>query len=152
MTRHLPYLLAASLGVLLGLGLYTFRYAEGFSYFSNRPEACANCHVMRDYLDAWQKSPHHTGAACNDCHVPHSLFFKLATKAENGWRHSMMFTLQTYPEHLRITRNNAARLEHNCIRCHEELTSEIRLAAHGGGEAGIDCVRCHAGVGHGPRR
>ena len=72
MKRRLPLTLAVCLGVLLGLGAATFRYAEGFAYFSNDPRACANCHVMRDYLDSWQKSSHHARAACNDCHTPHS--------------------------------------------------------------------------------
>jgi cytochrome c nitrite reductase small subunit len=152
MIRSLPWILSACLGLLAGLGAFTFRYAEGFSYFSNRPEACANCHVMREYLDSWQKSPHHIRAACNDCHTPHSLLPKLVTKAENGWRHSLKFTLQNYAEHLRITPHNAARLEHNCIQCHQEFVSDIRLAARGGRDDEIDCVRCHAGIGHGPRR
>jgi len=63
-------LLSALLGVMVGLGIFTFRLAEGFSYFTNDPNACANCHIMRDYLDFWQKSSHHARAACADCHTP----------------------------------------------------------------------------------
>ena len=107
MNRRLPLTLVVCLGVLLGLGAATFRYAEGFSYFSNDPRACANCHVMRPYLDSWQKSSHHARAACNDCHTPHAIVPKMVTKAENGWNHSVKFTLQTYPEALRITPHNA---------------------------------------------
>ena len=51
--------LSALVGAALGLGVYTFLYAQGHSYFSNNPAACANCHVMRDYLDSWQRSSHH---------------------------------------------------------------------------------------------
>ncbi len=158
MRTRLPLTLAICLGGLLGLGAATFRYAEGFSYFSNDPRACANCHVMRPYLDSWQKSSHHVRAACNDCHVPHALVPKLVTKAENGWNHSRRFTLQDYPEALRITPHNADRLQHNCITCHAELTEEIRETARGSGIRGspragdIACTRCHADVGHGPRR
>jgi cytochrome c nitrite reductase small subunit len=152
MHSRLPLTLAVCLGVLLGLGAATFRYAEGFSYFSNDPRACANCHVMRPYLDSWQKSSHHTRAACNDCHVPHAIVPKLITKAENGWNHSSRFTLQDYPEALRITPHNAGRLRHNCVGCHGELTSEIRDAARGPHSGEIECVHCHADVGHGPRR
>jgi cytochrome c nitrite reductase small subunit len=164
MSSRLPLTLAVCLGVLLGLGAATFRYAEGFSYFSNDPRACANCHVMRPYLDSWQKSSHHVRAACNDCHVPHAIVPKMATKAENGWRHSMMFTLQNYPEALRITPHNAGRLQHNCVGCHEELVSDIRETAGGTRIRGsgypdgsphsgdVSCVHCHADVGHGPRR
>jgi cytochrome c nitrite reductase small subunit len=39
-------LLAAPLGVALGLGGYTLVYAEGLSYLSDDPEACANCHII----------------------------------------------------------------------------------------------------------
>ncbi|HET9764987.1 MAG TPA: cytochrome c nitrite reductase small subunit, partial [Casimicrobiaceae bacterium] len=39
--------LAVLVGVLAGLGGYTFLYAEGFSYMSSDPRACVNCHIMR---------------------------------------------------------------------------------------------------------
>ena len=51
MRRFAPFALAALSGVTLGLGAYTFVYARGYSYFSNDPEACANCHVMREFRD-----------------------------------------------------------------------------------------------------
>jgi len=137
-------LLSALAGSMAGLGLYTFLYAQGYSYFSNDPNACANCHIMRDHLDSWQKSSHHARATCNDCHTPHSLLPKLVTKAENGWNHSMKFTLQNFREPIRIRMSNARRLQANCLRCHQDMTDEI------GAEA--DCVHCHAGVGHGPMR
>ncbi len=33
-------------GVVLGLGAFTFIYAEGLSYFGTDPKACAHCHIM----------------------------------------------------------------------------------------------------------
>ena len=51
-------LVAALVGVTVGLGFYTFVYARGYAYLTNNPEACANCHVMQEYYDAWIKSPH----------------------------------------------------------------------------------------------
>jgi cytochrome c nitrite reductase small subunit len=142
MDRFRPYALAALIGVMGGLGLYTFVYAQGFSYFSNNPEACANCHVMRDFRDAWQRGSHHAQAACNDCHTPHPLASKYIVKARNGWNHSLRFTLQNFPDPIRIRPANAGVLEANCIRCHREMVSEM---------AGLRCVRCHAGVGHDAR-
>src|SRR5262249_39642603 len=62
--------LAIALGVVLGLGGFTFRYAEGLSYFSTDPKACANCHIMRRQYDGWQKASHHGAATCADCHLP----------------------------------------------------------------------------------
>ena len=41
-----------ALGLVLGLGAYTFVYARGYSYLSHDPGACANCHVMREHFDA----------------------------------------------------------------------------------------------------
>jgi len=145
------YLLTSiTIGVTAGLGLFTFVYAQGHSYMSNEPAACANCHIMREQFDSWLKSSHHARAACNDCHTPHSIPAKLWTKADNGWNHSVRFTLQNFAEPIRIRAVNALKLRANCVACHEELISDIR---HGGARAEeADCTRCHAGVGHGPRR
>src|SRR6266446_5493121 len=67
---------AIMFGIVLGLGLgiggYTFLYAKGWSYLTNDPAACANCHVMREHYDAWIKSSHRAVATCNDCHTPHN--------------------------------------------------------------------------------
>lgn len=139
------------LGATLGLGIYTFWYGEGLSYFSNDPRACANCHIMRDHLDSWQKASHHAVATCNDCHVPHDFFGKWLSKAANGFWHSKGFTLQDFPEPIRIKPANAQALQQNCIGCHEQIVHDIRML----GSAGQDenqCVRCHAAVGHGPPR
>jgi len=152
MSSRLPVMLSLAVGAMAGLGAYTFRFAEGLSYFSNRPDACANCHIMRDHLDSWQKSSHHTRATCNDCHTPHEMIPKLITKAENGWRHSTAFTLQTFHEPLQITPRNRRRVENNCIGCHGELVSAIRDRMPVGQAQEISCIRCHEDVGHGPRR
>jgi cytochrome c nitrite reductase small subunit len=145
----LPLLfLSGSVGAVLGLGSYTFHYAEGGSYFSSDPRACANCHIMRDVYDGWQHASHHAVATCNDCHTPHPFVPKYLSKAENGFWHSKGFTLQDFHEPIRISAKNARILQANCTSCHKELVSEI--ATHGGGET--SCVRCHASVGHGPTR
>jgi len=151
MTGKLPILLSGLIGIFMGLGAFTFQYAEGLAYFSNDPNACANCHIMNDYLDSWQKSSHHGRAVCNDCHTPQALLPKLVTKADNGWNHSVKFTLQNFQEPIRIRPVNAARLEENCLRCHQELVSDIRNASNDLPHE-VRCTRCHAGVGHGPRR
>lgn len=149
---RLPLALATAVGVMIGLSLYTYQYAEGLSYFSNRPEACASCHIMRDHLDSWQKSSHHTRATCNDCHTPHALIPKLITKTDNGWRHSVAFTLQTSHDPVRITPRNFRRVERNCLDCHREIVSEILNAGDARHGQGLSCIHCHEDVGHGPRR
>jgi cytochrome c nitrite reductase small subunit len=131
---------AASVGILAGLGATTFRYAEGLSYLSTAPATCANCHIMQSQYDSWQKASHHTVAVCVDCHLPHDFVGKYVAKVRNGWNHSRAFTLQDFPEPIRITPVNAAILEANCLGCHEELV-------HGTGD--LRCVQCHSSVGHG---
>ncbi len=145
------WLLSILVGLMLGLGFYTWTYAEGGAYLSNDPKACANCHIMRDYLDSWQKSGHKTFATCNDCHTPHSFVSKYTSKAENGVRHSWKFTFQTFREPLQITRSNLKSLQENCIGCHGELVSEISTRTQHNISSEQSCVHCHAGVGHGAR-
>lgn len=147
-----PFLLSGLVGLLLGIGSYTFQFARGLAYFSNDPNACANCHIMNEYLDSWQKSSHHGRAVCNDCHTPHNLLGKLITKADNGWNHSVKFTLQNFAEPIRIRAVNAERLQANCILCHGELVADIRGGLEHADRNEVRCTRCHAGVGHGPRR
>ncbi len=141
--------LAALTGVMLGLGYFTWGYAEGGSYFSNDPRACANCHIMRDYLDAWQKSSHKQVATCNDCHTPPEFIPKYLAKSENGIRHSWKFTFQTFPERLQITPMNLEALQENCIGCHADFVAEIRANSRHESLKERNCVQCHGGVGHG---
>src|SRR5688500_16696685 len=117
--------LCALLGVAIGLGTFTFGYAEGHSYFSDDPKACMNCHVMREHYDSWQRSTHHAAANCNGCHVPHDDVGKLLSKAENGFWHSYYFTMQNFHEPIRISQKNARILQNNCIDCHKDLVGDI---------------------------
>lgn len=136
-----------ALGALLGLGLYTFQYAEGFSYLSNNPKVCMNCHVMGEHYASWVRSSHRMAATCNDCHVPHAFPEKYLVKFENGWNHSRAFTLQNFKEPIRIRKRNLIALQHNCIQCHEVALSEI--AVHRDVEQGATrCTQCHRSTGH----
>ncbi|MCC7519338.1 MAG: cytochrome c nitrite reductase small subunit [Verrucomicrobiae bacterium] len=143
--------ISIALGILMGLGGYTFYYAQGASYLSNDPAACVNCHIMREQYDGWLKSPHRPHATCNDCHTPHALIPKYFTKAENGFWHSKGFTLQDFHEPIRIRPRNSRVLNENCVACHREFTAEVRMT-HGQHTDRLDCIRCHVDVGHGPPR
>ena len=140
--------LAVLLGVLAGLGVFTFQYAEGFSYFSTNPEACVNCHIMTPQYDSWQKSSHHAAATCVDCHLPHDFVGKYIAKAENGYHHSKAFTLQNFHEPIMIKKKNHRILQHNCVECHEDMVHEMFRRDITDKDA-VSCVHCHAGVGHG---
>jgi cytochrome c nitrite reductase small subunit len=133
-------------GVLVGIGGYTFAYARGYSYLTNDPAACANCHVMRDHFAAWARSSHAAVAVCNDCHTPHDLIPKYLVKAQNGFWHSFYFTTGRYPDPLRITERNRAVTEQACRSCHAELTESIE-PMHSSAPA-TACIRCHETVGH----
>lgn len=144
-------ILSALIGVMLGAGSFTFAYGQGFSYLSNDPKACNNCHIMREQYDGWQHSSHHAVATCNDCHTPHEFIPKYMSKAENGIWHSKGFTFQDFHEPIRIRPHNSRVLQHNCISCHDEAVSEI--VGHTGDAANQwSCVHCHTNVGHGPTR
>ncbi len=135
-------------GIAAGLGSYTFVYARGYSYLTNDPAACANCHVMRDYYGGWLKGPHRSVAVCNDCHAPHNFFGKYATKASNGFWHSFYFTSGHYPDNLEIKPRNLRIADEACLHCHREITQAILSSPAHGEKGKTSCVRCHYDAGH----
>lgn len=143
-----PRLLFAFAGlvcVIMGLGLFTFVNAQGFSYLSNDPNACVNCHVMRDQFEAWQHSSHARVAVCNDCHTPHDSFVgKWVVKGVNGFNHSYAFTFGTYQEVINIRDFNEEVVVQSCMYCHENAVSSI-APDH---TDAPNCVTCHTGIGH----
>jgi cytochrome c nitrite reductase small subunit len=138
-------LVGGLLGLTVGLGLYTFVYARGYSYLTNNPQACTNCHVMQEYYDAWLKSAHRSAAACNDCHTPHNFVGKYATKVENGFFHSLAFTSGRFPDNILIRERDYRVAEGTCRSCHAAITLAI-AGPHN--SASISCIRCHFDVGH----
>jgi cytochrome c nitrite reductase small subunit len=138
-------------GLLVGTGVYTFGYGKGLSYFSTDPAACANCHVMNEQYDSWQKGTHHHAAKCVECHLPHDFVPKYIAKADNGWRHSKAFTLMNFHDPIQITPRNASILQDNCVRCHGDFVHSIMGAGAARAEDAVRCVHCHRGVGHGAR-
>jgi cytochrome c nitrite reductase small subunit len=146
--QALALVLVCALGVAMGIGGYTFRYAEGLSYFSSDPKACVNCHIMRPQFDGWQKASHHAVAVCIDCHLPHDPLPKLIAKAENGYRHSKEFTAQTFAEPIFVQQRGREILQENCVRCHGDLVAAMNWDASQHDRDGT-CLHCHGGVGHG---
>ncbi|HAH05026.1 MAG TPA: cytochrome c nitrite reductase small subunit [Elusimicrobia bacterium] len=138
--------LAAALGVGVGVGAYTFVYAKGYSYVSNAPQVCANCHIMNKEHDGWVKSTHHAAAVCNDCHTPEGIVGKYATKGLNGFWHSFYFTTGTYPDNIQIRKRNLAIAQANCRRCHGDIVHAVDSRQPKA--QALDCLRCHSEVGH----
>ena len=140
--------LAIMLGLLAGVGGFTFLYAEGFSYMSDDPRVCANCHIMQPQYDSWQKASHHTVATCVDCHLPHGLIRKYLSKAENGFHHSRAFTFQDFHEPIMIQPKSARILQENCLQCHGALVHQ-QIARGTDSQEDMRCTHCHSAVGHG---
>ncbi len=138
---------AVAFGLAAGVGLYTFGYAGGASYMTDDPAACANCHVMEEQLAGWTKSSHRAVAVCNDCHTPPGLLPKYATKAINGFYHSVAFTTGRFPEPIRITPRNERVTEAACRVCHQPVVEAIDADADSGRRA-VSCIVCHRNVGH----
>ncbi|MDJ0851689.1 MAG: cytochrome c nitrite reductase small subunit [Myxococcota bacterium] len=133
-------------GIAAGAGVFTFAYANGASYLTDDPAACANCHVMGEHLASWERGSHRSAAVCNDCHAPHALVPKYSVKAWNGLHHGLAFTTGRFPDALRITALNRSVTEGACRGCHAAIVDVVD-DAHGGSEE-ISCIRCHSQVGH----
>ena len=129
-------------GGLAGVGGFTFVYARGYSYLSDDPDACLNCHVMRDNFRSWSVSSHRT-VVCNGCHVPHELLGKYVVKAEHGVAHSWAFTF-SQPQNIRIKASSLAVVEENCVECHRDTLDRAFLLL----EKEKRCATCHPEVGH----
>ncbi|MBX3444812.1 MAG: cytochrome c nitrite reductase small subunit [Planctomyces sp.] len=145
----LAILLAVVCGGIFGLGAFTFGYGQGWSYLSNNPEACANCHIMQHHFDSWQQSSHRHVAVCNDCHLPHDAIGKWVTKSDNGFFHSLAFTLENFHEPIQIKPRNRRVTQNACIECHADLIHPMLDIGHTG--ESLACVHCHSDVGHGHR-
>lgn len=133
-------------GMAAGIGGYTFLYAKGISYMTDKPEVCANCHIMKNHYDAYNKSSHKGFAVCNDCHTPKNFIAKYFTKTRNGYHHSMAFTTQRFHEPIQITNWNKNITEQSCRKCHGNLIQGIDISYKK--EGSLSCLKCHRTVGH----
>ncbi len=140
---------AIAIGILVGMCTFTFGYGQGASYLSNKPETCVNCHVMQGHMDSWQQSSHHHVAVCNDCHLPHDAVGKWVTKADNGFFHSLAFTVGGYNDPIQIKPRNKRVAESSCVYCHKDFVHNLLPATAGGDMQ--SCIHCHADVGHAAR-
>ena len=141
---------AAVVGIVLGVGIYTLVYAGFTDYLGNNPQTCASCHAMSEQYAGYMKSSHKDVATCNDCHAPHdNLVSKYANEADNGFWHSLKFTTGWYPENIKIREVNRVVVEDSCRTCHGTFTSNIEYI-HGDRDTSqqVSCVRCHSQVGH----
>jgi cytochrome c nitrite reductase small subunit len=139
-------LIGVMAGLVIGLGCYTFIYAKGYSYLTDDPSACANCHVMSQQYNGWIKSSHRSVAKCNDCHTPASFVGKYATKASNGFWHSFYFTTGWFPDNIQINERNTKVAEQACQKCHQDIVDAIDGPHQQANKT--PCITCHKSVGH----
>ena len=132
-----------AIGVLLGAAVFVARLSNAVSYLSTAPQTCMNCHVMTDAYATWQRGSHARAAVCVDCHVPHgNPVAAAAFKGADGLVHSYVFTLRKEPQVLRLSQRAVPVVQANCLRCHAEALSMVRLA----GSSERRCWDCHDNV------
>ena len=100
-------------------------------------------------FDSWQHSSHQRVAVCNDCHLPHDPIGKWVTKGDNGFFHSLAFTLENYHDPIQIKPRNRRVAQAACLHCHESIVHEM-LPEDPNGEM-LACIHCHRDVGHAQR-
>jgi cytochrome c nitrite reductase small subunit len=140
--------------IFLGVILFLLYVSKAYSYLSDNPKTCMNCHIMAPQYATWNHSSHREVANCNDCHVPHNnVFNKYYFKAKDGLRHATMFTLRKEPQVIFIHKEGAEVVHQNCIRCHSKLITDPKLSAsiegHQAHRQDRKCWECHREVPHG---
>ncbi|QNM85117.1 cytochrome c nitrite reductase small subunit [Polaribacter pectinis] len=145
------------IAVIIGLGLFMAKEAKVFSYLSDDPQACVNCHVMTSVYNTWLKSSHRESANCNDCHVPHdNIFEKYYFKAKDGLYHASVFTARAEPDVIKAKEASQRVIQENCIRCHVQQVTQAKysgfLEDHKENRTKRQCWSCHQQVPHGDVR
>ena len=144
--RAIPLIAAMTLGSLIGVGGFTFIYARGYSYVSNDPAVCANCHIMENHYRAWMKSST-APSRCATTAIPRPAWCR-STRP----RRSTGSTIRSpsrpagFPSRSRITPRNSEVTEKACRKCHDDIVNAIEGPDPGTNR--LSCIRCHATVGH----
>jgi cytochrome c nitrite reductase small subunit len=143
------------LGIFAGFSVYAFYISKAWSYLSDDPATCVNCHIMAPQYATWFHSSHREVAVCNDCHVPHNnVFNKYFFKAKDGMRHATIFTLRAEPQTIYAKEASIGVIQQNCIRCHDPLITSERMSMLNQKVCTVVdterlCWECHREVPHG---
>jgi cytochrome c nitrite reductase small subunit len=142
-------------GMFCGLAAYSVYVSKAWSYLSDDPEVCVNCHIMAPQYATWSHSAHREYASCNDCHVPHDSFFRhYMFKAKDGLRHATLFTLRAERQVIFIEQEGRDVVQENCIRCHIKQFDKDKLISQTRGMYKVHhqdryCWECHRETPHG---
>ncbi len=135
-------------GGFFGAASYVAFLSNAASYMSDDPKACINCHIMTPMYASWRHSSHARVATCNDCHVPQdSVVRKYYFKANDGLRHSYLFTTRQERQVIEAIPESKAVIQKNCIRCHEPMLQQATTPL--GHTLDRSCIACHREVPHG---
>lgn len=143
------------LGIFAGLSVYAFYLSKAWSYLSDEPATCVNCHIMAPQYSTWFHSSHREVTVCNDCHVPHNnITNKYFFKAKDGLRHATIFTLRAEPQTIYAKKASVNVIRQNCIRCHDPLIQNDAMTALNSKSCRVVdserlCWECHREVPHG---
>ena len=143
------------LGIFVGLGVYSVYVSKVWSYLSDDPQACVNCHIMAPQYATWNHSSHKGTATCNDCHVPHdNIIRKYYFKGKDGLNHATLFTLRAERQVIFIGEEGKKVVKENCIRCHANMFDQSKLISQTKGRfqahnTDRECWECHREVPHG---
>lgn len=156
-SKHVKWTAKSALyfGIVVGLGLFIVHISNFFSYLSDDPKTCMNCHVMGAQYATWEHSAHREVATCNDCHVPQdNVFKKYFFKAMDGSRHATIFTFRAEPHAMFISKAGKNAVESNCRRCHSNVFGNSVMPTFVRTEHGKEgeCIKCHRDTPHGKVR
>ncbi|MCK9617498.1 MAG: cytochrome c nitrite reductase small subunit [Lentimicrobiaceae bacterium] len=123
---RVPVIIA--LGIFTGFSAYIFYTSRAWSYLSDDPQACVNCHIMTPEYATWSHSSHKHITNCNECHVPHNnVFNKYFFKAKDGLYHASIFTLRAEPQVIHAKEASIKVIKENCERCHTDAVDNEKM-------------------------
>lgn len=129
------------------------------------PDFCTTCHTMEPFARTFRKDVHGgsnrrgLAAQCTDCHLRHdNVASYLWTKARFGlhdvWA-QLTYDLDAIDWKAGLEHRERYVFDSGCLMCHRELEdargNNAAFVAHRPyflGEIGMQCVSCHAQVGH----
>src|SRR4030067_3833451 len=115
---------------------------KGAWTYTNKPEFCISCHMMKKEYQDWSHSAHRNWAGCGDCHLPQqSVVTKFAGKTRDGLYHGYAYIFKK-DSFIRISKHGEETVMDNCLRCHEQLVENIHITDR-------KCWECHRGLPHG---
>ena len=141
-------------GAFVGLFIYTFFTSRAYSYLSDNPRTCVNCHIMSPYYATWSHSSHGRNTTCVDCHIANdNIINHYYVKAVSGLRHVAVFTARGEVNALESSNLSKKVIMNNCIRCHTQLNQDFVKTGHESyhvakANNGHACWDCHRDVPH----